>query len=317
MRGAVAVWCGAVLAITLLGCGGGEVEESPSPVADTGSVAVGDRLSVYVVNYPLAYFAARIGGAAVEVVFPAPAGEDPAYWSPDAEIVARYQQADLILLNGAGYAKWVEKVSLPMSKMIDTSVAFTDRLLPLEAAVTHAHGPGGEHEHTGYAFTTWLDAELAIEQARAVAGALAEAQPAGADTFQEALAALEADLRALDERLSAAAEQITGKPLLFSHPVYQYLIARFGLSAHSVHWEPDEAPSPSAWLDLDKTLAEHPAAWMIWEAEPLAEAAGRVQELGLESLVFDPCGNVPESGDFLSVMNANAAALEHLATVLE
>jgi len=317
MREAVAVWCCAVLAVTFLGCGGGEAEKSPSPVASTGSEAARERLSVYVVNYPLAYFAERIGGAAVEVVFPAPAGEDPAYWSPDVEIVARYQQADLILLNGAGYAKWVEKVSLPMSKMIDTSAAFTDRLLPLDEAVTHAHGPGGEHEHTGYAFTTWLDPELAIEQARSVAGALAAARPSGATAFQEALAALEADLRTLDARLSAATAETATEPLLFSHPVYQYLIARFDLSARSVHWEPDEAPGASAWLDLGKTLVEHRAAWMIWEAEPLSKIAGRLQELGLESVVFDPCGNVPDSGDFLTVMNANAAALEHLATVLE
>ena len=34
-------------------------------------VAAAERLSVYTVNYPLAYFAERIGGNHVEVVFPA------------------------------------------------------------------------------------------------------------------------------------------------------------------------------------------------------------------------------------------------------
>jgi zinc transport system substrate-binding protein len=27
-------------------------------------------------------------------------------------------------------------------------------------------------------------------------------------------------------------------------------------------------------------------------------------------MVFDPCGNVPDSGDFLSVMKANVEAIE-------
>ena len=77
--------------------------------------SAGDRLSVYTVNYPLAYFAERIGGDQVEVVFTAPPDVDPAYWVPDQKTITAYQQADLILLNGANYAKWISKVSLPRS----------------------------------------------------------------------------------------------------------------------------------------------------------------------------------------------------------
>ena len=65
-------------------------------------------LRVHTVSYPLAYFAERVGGAAVDVTFPAPTATDPASWSPDAETIAAYQKADLILLNGATYAKWVD-----------------------------------------------------------------------------------------------------------------------------------------------------------------------------------------------------------------
>ena len=39
-------------------------------------------LSVYVVSHPLEYFTERIGGAHVDVVFPAPRDLDPAYWMP-------------------------------------------------------------------------------------------------------------------------------------------------------------------------------------------------------------------------------------------
>ena len=79
-------------------------------------------LNIYTVNYPLAYFAERIGADHVDVVFPAPKDVDPAYWMPDKETITRYQKADLILLNGAHYAKWVEKVTLPRAKMINTSI---------------------------------------------------------------------------------------------------------------------------------------------------------------------------------------------------
>ena len=99
-------------------------------------------------------------------------------------------------------------------------------------------------------------------------------------------------------------------PLLGSHPVYQYLARRYGLNLQSVHFEPDENPDEETWADLERLHDAHPAATMLWEAEPLPEIAERLRALGIESIVFDPAGNRPASGDFLEVMTANAANLE-------
>ncbi len=148
-------------------------------------------LSVYVVNYPLQYFAEMIGGEWVDVRFPTPPDEDPAYWSPGPEVVAEYQKADIILLNGADYAKWIPKVSLSPSKLVNTSRDFSDRLVQIEQQSTHTHGPEGAHAHGGFAFTTWLDVPLAIEQARTVKTALARAVPDSQATFDTRLAELE------------------------------------------------------------------------------------------------------------------------------
>ena len=57
-------------------------------------------------------------------------------------------------------------------------------------------------------------------------------------------------------------------------------------------------------------LSEHPARWMLWEAEPLPDTVGRLRELGVASVVFDPAGNRPGEGDYLSVMQANLDRLE-------
>lgn len=51
---------------------------------------------VYTVNYPLAYFAERIAGDSVNVVFPTPPDIDPAFWSPDAfQCAEKSQLADI------------------------------------------------------------------------------------------------------------------------------------------------------------------------------------------------------------------------------
>lgn len=268
------------------------------------------RLVVYTVNYPLKYFAERIGGDAVAVTFPAPGDGDPAYWMPDPDTIAAYQQAGVILLNGAGYAKWLAKATLPEDRLVDTSAAFHDRLIMLEGAVTHSHGPEGEHAHGGYAFTTWLDPELAVEHARAVMETFAARMPDRKAEFETKFEELKSDLLALHARIQALVVDGKDIPLVFSHPVYQYFERCYGLNGRSVHWEPDETPDASMWVELGKMLENHSAKWMIWEGPPGAEVVEKLAGMGIGSAVFEPCGNVPESGDYLDAMGKNIDNLD-------
>jgi zinc transport system substrate-binding protein len=267
-------------------------------------------LVVYTVNHPLAYFAERIGGGRVQVRFPAPADVDPAHWSPDAETAAAYQGADLILLNGAGYASWTARASLPLRALVDTSAAFAKRLIPIEAGISHRHGPQGAHSHLGTAATTWLDPTLAEAQAAAVTDALARMRPLWSPEFEERRGSLERDLRALDARLMAVAQRLGGAPILFSHPVYQYLERRYALNGRSLHWEPGEAPDERMWRELTALLEEHPARLLLWEAEPMNATAERLRLLGIRSVEFAPAANAPVRGDWLAVMQENVGRLE-------
>ncbi len=266
-------------------------------------------LNVYSVNYPLQYFAQRIGGEHVNAVFPAPADVDPAYWVPDADVIGAYQQADLILLNGAGYASWMDKVSLPKRGQVNTSASFRDAYIPMADKVTHSHGPGGEHEHTGFAFTTWLDFVQAGQQAEAVCVAIKKSDPDRAADYEAGCQSVALDLAALDSAMMAVSRTYQGAPLMGSHPVYQYLARRYTLNLRSVHWEPHDTPTVEQWSEFRHTLSEHPARWMLWEAEPLAETAEQLEALGVRVVVFDPCGNRPDEGDWLSVMRSNIQAL--------
>jgi zinc transport system substrate-binding protein len=287
---------------------------------EQGGVAIETKngpLQVYSVNYPLAYFAERIAGDAAHVAFPAPPDIDPAGWTPTADIVAQYQSADLVLLNGAGYADWIQRVSLSQSRLVDTSAAMTEELIPVVNTATHSHGPAGDHSHQGMAFTTWLDIELAIGQAQAVSDALIRLRPEEEPGFRQRLADLELDLRNIEKRLQEVSQRIGDRPLVFSHPVYQYLIHRYGLNGHSVHWEPQEVPDEEQRRELSAVLAEHPATWMVWEGRPQAAMVGRLRGMGVESLVFRPCANRPAGGDFLSVMHDNVRALEQAFPVSE
>ncbi|HYF34514.1 MAG TPA: metal ABC transporter substrate-binding protein [Prosthecobacter sp.] len=278
----------------------------PAPAA----AAKDGMVSVAVANYPLQYFAERIGGDAVTVKFPAPGDEDPAFWQPDDAAIAQYQAADVILMNGATYSKWAEKVTLPAMKVVDTSKGFAKAFIEIPASTTHSHGPGGEHSHSGTAFTTWIDFQQAIQQAEAVANALKAAKPDSAGAVDANFQALKADLEGLDARLVAVGKRIAGAPLMASHPVYHYFARRYGLNLKSVLWEPETVPDDKAMEELKSILTNHSAKHMICEGEPAKESVTKLDALGIKSVVFDPCGNVPESGDFLTVMKANVEGLE-------
>lgn len=273
-----------------------------------------DRLTVYTVNYPLAYFTERVGGNQVKVVFPAPADVDPAYWSPETQTVIEFQKADLIIINGADYAKWLTKVSLPKSRIVNTTKDISDRYIPLEQSLTHNHGPSGAHSHEGVAFTVWLDLDIAVHQAEKIAAALGRKIPGQKSYFQNNLDVLKKELLSIDKRLLALGKLYSAFPLLGSHPVYHYFKARYGFNLTSVHWEPDQQPTGQQIAELKEILKQHQATIMIWEGEPEESTRKTLEELGLQSVVFDPCGNHPGEGNFLDVLKKNTAHIEKVLT---
>ena len=270
-----------------------------------GAAQADSKLVVYAVNYPLAYFAERIGAGLIDVVLPAPADVDPAFWKPDETTIGDYQKADLILLNGADYAKWTSKVSLPLLRTVDTSKSFRDKYIAIDSGATHSHGPEGDHSHSGTAFTTWLDLSLASRQAESILQALSKKLPGHQAELRSNFEALEADLTELHDRLHQLSKSDPAMKLLGSHPVYQYLARGYGMSIHMLMWEPDELPPESQWRDLQTFIGNHPVSWMLWEGPPLQESISRLEEMGIRSLVYSPCFNRPEQGNFLSVMQQN------------
>ena len=271
-----------------------------------------DKPTVQVTNYPLAYFAQRIAGDRIHLEFLPPGEIDPAFWEPTDADLAKLQEADLILANGATYEKWRAHVSVPDELFVETAAPFASQFIEIKDVTTHSHGKEGAHSHSGTAFTTWLDLDQARQQAAATLQALSRLLPEAKESLETSAQALYADLDQLDRDLSAAAKALGNRPLVASHPVYHYLARRYGLNLQSVLWEPDVVPDEAAIQELQGILAKHPAQAMIWEGDPAPASVAKLQALGIKSIVFDPCGNRPETGDWLSVMQGNVANLRGL-----
>jgi zinc transport system substrate-binding protein len=291
--------CLILLAVFCTSC----AKESPVDLAFKN-----ESIEIIAVNYPLFYFTTQLTADWAVVTYPVPADIDPAQWRPGVEEIQAMQQADMVVLNGAGYSAWLDKVALSPSKLTDSTAQATSQLIELKQQATHSHGPRGEHSHSGFAFTTWMDIELAKQQVNAIAKALGDRWPEHRPTIQTNEAALLDNLTGLDSGYLEQADRLAGRTLIYSHPVYQYFERRYQLSGHSLHWEPDETPSEKQWSELQALMTHLDHGLFIWEDVPAPTMLQRMSEMGLESVVIRPAANRGKS-DWLTEQQSNLQRL--------
>jgi zinc transport system substrate-binding protein len=219
----------------LLGVLGGCSDAATQPEP---SVAGNERLSVVVTSLPLLQMTSAVAGDLADVTLIVPPSEASRTWNPSAEAVATMQSADLILISGAGYEPWRNRVSLPMSRVVDTASGYYSQFIRIPDVVTHQHGPDGEHSHAGTVWATWLDPQLAAAQLDRVAQELSKRDPAHADQFRQNEIPMKSQLEQLDGRLVQLSEDCakTDFRFLSDLPYYQYLTRRFDRPLTYLHW---------------------------------------------------------------------------------
>ncbi len=303
-----------VIAVSLAGCSRTGSKSITVTLPQTGTA------NVYTSFYPTTYFAQRIAGDAATVTCPVPDDADAIFWMPgDAEIAA-YQAADLIVLNGAEFEKWADKVTLPESKVVRTADGFKDSWIEFSTQSTHSHGPEGDHTHQGLDGHTWLDPNLAIEQATAIERALTRIRPDQADAFTAGLESLILDLKELDLLLKAASKNASQVWVYASHPAYNYPAKRYGWRMVNLDLDPDVMPADATFGEIAASLKEKPAKFLVWESTPIPAIEKRVrEELGLESVTVSPAElmdaeSLASGETYLSTMKKNTEILKRVLT---
>lgn len=273
---------------------------------------------IYTTFYPTFYFAKVIGGDAVEVVNPCPCSEDPPFWAPSAQVIADYQRADMVIIHGAGYEKWIDTVSLPENRLVDSTKSLRNDLIRHPEALTHSHGPAGAHSHAGVDASTWLDPINALAQAATIKVAMATAFPEFKETFEKGFAELDGQLKALDRTLAELSKNHKGLSFACSHPTYGYLARRYGWNVVSFILDPNKPLDPDVVRHVKDKLAGRNVKCMLWESEPIGAVQTQVKsDLGLTSTVFNPCevmkpGDLDNGANYVSVMKRNIADLKRL-----
>jgi zinc transport system substrate-binding protein len=266
--------------------------------------------------YPTEYFASRIGGDQVKVACALPADADPSEWKPTAEAIRTLQQAQVIVVNGAEFEKWMPGVALPTSRICDASSPLAPKFIKF-AGTTHSHGAAGQHTHQGTDGHTWMDPNNATVQAEQVLGAMCRRWPEHERLFAERFGTLAADLKALDARFVALSEGVRAISLIATHPAYNYIAARYEWDVGSLDLPPEEPPSEGSLKALAAMVAaskDRPLV-LLFESPPHEAIVKALAAMPtVRAVTFSPCEMLDQSeraagATYLTVMNANLDAL--------
>lgn len=177
----------------------------------------------------------------------------------------------------------------------------------------HEAGDGHDHSAEGMDPHAWLDpgnGQLWLGQ---IAKELAARDPENAATYAANAARAQADLAALDQRLTADLAPLKGKPFVVFHDAYGYFTGHYGLTLAGAVALGDATSPGAAHLAALQDQAGARALCLFPEAghdpklvEQMAEATGVAVGAAL-----DPEGvqTDPGPGAYLAVLEALGAAL--------
>jgi zinc transport system substrate-binding protein len=292
-----------IFVLFLAGCGDNEV----APIEQRSM-----PIHVVTVNEPLKYFAERIGGDFVVSTCPCPRESDPATWVPDDAAYAKFQEADLILLNGGNYARWLLTNSIPSSRSVNTGRVFKKKWITIKEVVTHRHGPEGEHSHEATVAEFWLDATLAIQQAERIRQSLVALDPKHEPQYDRGFLQLKEDLSRVQTKLIESVG--SDSPMLFaSEPSFEYVASSIGAKLVRLPWRDLANPSEEEVDTMKSLLAPATQAIFLMSSPPPPSLNAMLQSLGISAVVFDTCA-APTEQNYLARMLAN---IEQLRKVTE
>lgn len=312
---------GFILTASLLICGCRDVkDELPARRRDNSTA---DKKPVVVVtSQPLFEVAELLAGDHMEVRKITPDNIASRNWKPQKDDVKRLQKADLILISGAGYEPWKDRVSLPGSRLKDTAVGYYSRFIRIPDAVTHQHGPEGEHAHPGTVWATWLDPELAESQCTRIADLFAELHPGASNEIMAAATKIKTQLAKTQTLATEISVQTSAQNIkvVGDSPSYHYLTSKLGWDFLYVHWDESQELTSEAKGELT-TLAEklpkEQRRFFLLNSLRAESAASFASEAGFKVIRIDLCEYPPAEGSADRLFERIHGNLVRLKTAME
>ncbi len=289
-----------ILIFSLVGCSQHK-SSSTTTTSDQKVIEEEDKLSVVASIYPMADFAAKIGGDLIDLKTMVPPGTDAHGWEPSTGDIIALNEADVFIYNGSGMEGWTESIldtlenpdlivieasaglTVPFSEhqveYIDGTVIHEDENdhaddeenhenedIHEESEHDHEADHHHHHDHDGMDPHVWLDPDLAGEQMKAIAKGFIEADPDNKDIYENNLTQMEKKLDALDDQFEKELEGIKKRDIVVSHAAFGYLCQAYDLNELAITGvSPESEPSPEDMATIIKVMEEKQITTIFFE----------------------------------------------------
>lgn len=215
------------------------------------------------------------------------------------------ESAEVIVLSGAGLEDFLGDALAGVDTVIDSSAGIT-----LLAGGHHHHHDGEEPGEEGESDPhLWLSPESAMAQAENICAGLSAKYPQYADIFQENLAGLLSDLRALEDYGKEQLSGLSSREILTFHDGFTYLAHAFDIEiADAIEEESGAEASAKELIEMIEEVRRHDIRAIFVEENGSGSAASIIAaETGAA------CGTLSmamSGDDYFSAMYANIDALK-------
>ncbi len=274
----------------------------------SGSAVENDRVSVVASFYPLAEAASRVGGNLVSVENLTPPGVEPHDLELAPDDIETIATADMIVYLGGGFQPAVEDALAEAEHAVTVDA--------LKAVATNAAPASEAEEGLTVDPHAWLDPARYEEIVRAVADALAKADPANEATYAANADAYIAEIAALDDEFRSGLSDCERTTIVTSHEAFGYLADAYGLTQVGIlGLSPEAEPDPRRLAEL-RDLVEREGVTTIFAEELVSPKVAETlaSEAGVQVAVLNPIESLTDAQeqageDYLSLMRENLDTL--------
>ena len=255
--------CGTVLAAALFGL----AAAVPAPAA-ANNVTIVAAENIY------GDVAAQIGGGHVAVTsLISNPSQDPHLFEATPSAVRAIADARIVILNGADYDPWLEKL---------IQSAPNPQRAVVSAAAVMGRKPG-DNPHL------WYDPATLPRVAEAIAATLTAADPAHAADYAANLATLTASFKRIDARVAALGARYKGVPVTATEPVFGPMAQAIGLTMRNERFQlammNDTEPTAHDLAEIERDLKEKRVKLLIYNSQVSELMSTRLRALAAASKI--------------------------------
>lgn len=289
---------------------GNNSSNSNSNAGESGS---GDNIQVVVSFYPLYYFTQRVGGERINIKTIVSSGVEPHDFEPTARDIAGIESSDFVVVNGAGFEPWFEKIRGDLdAKKINYTV--------LSEGIALLEGEGHDDEEV-YDPHIWLSPVVAQDMVRKITKGLIKSDPQSEAYYRENEKKLLGYLNLLNEDFKEGLASCKKRDFVTSHSAFAYIAKQYNLNQVAISGiSPEEEPSAQKLAEISDFVKKNDIEYIFFETLVNPRLSNTIaNETGAQTLVLDPLEGLSDDDisagkNYFTVMRNN---LNNLQTALQ